>query len=562
MSKKTVYWVVAEVSPKNAGYRVRTVPLAKALERYSISPVIISTRELIDSVQSIVIDALAVIVAKPSDTETFLCMKYLLAHDVRVLADLFDNYFSWSASLYKRAVPWQWLRAIKTTSGICASTPFIAETVSKLGISDVSLISDPSVETLEVANFSSSDLHPKWYDPEQLELLWFGISSNPYCYAGIDDLISWERVISYIRDRLGGLMRLRLTICTNRVPAVEAAIMYFHSAGINTRFVEWTEKICDELLLDSHLVLIPSNLSGFSLSKTHNRCSDALWRQCLALTSPNGPYHDIPGAVYRDINVLCNDLSMVDHTHITNVINQSRRYLFQTHALSEQAYNLAKFIFKKNKPNSKMNVSKSLLPPILLAGSGSSGAIVKLSRKLGYLSASARDFEFKLNFDFLLTSIDADDATVTFEINKTAKRSLESGIEQSNYNELEAVVLDLQEMNGITILTLKLPELKPLLKSVTELRSIVSNHIDLHNRLFEFNITIIIVSLRYLGFNDFDLSATEAGGWESYIAHGNSELEMSAKKLQQLWKVYQGNEIGIGRPNQFESSNRTGVFNV
>jgi hypothetical protein len=562
MSKKTVYWVIAEVSPKNAGYRVRVLPLAKALESYSISPVMISTRELIDSIQNIVTDALAVIIAKPSDTETFLCMKYLLSHDVRVLADIFDNYFSWSPSLYNRAVPWQWLRAIKTTSGICVSTPFIAETMSKLGVSEICLVSDPAIETIEINSLSSSNLHHKWHNPQQLELLWFGISSNPYCYAGIDDLISWERMVSYINQRLGGSIHLRLTICTNRVPAVEAAVMYFHDAGINTRFVEWTETVCDELLRESHLVLIPSNLSAFSLSKTHNRCSDAIEHQCLVLSSPNGPYHDIPGAVYRDIDMLFNDISIMDPVHIATLINQSRAYLSKTHALSEQAYNLAKFILKKNKLSGKKNFSKLLLPSILLAGSGSSGVIIKLSRKLGYLSASSRDFEFKLNFDFLLTSINTNDATVTFELNKAAKQALDNSIKHSSDNELKAVALDLQDVNGITILTLKLPELQPLLETVAELRPLVTMHPSLYDRLFELNITIMSVALRYIGFYDFDLCATEAGGWEGYLAHGNSDLERSSKKLQQLWKDYQGNEIEIGRPGQLESSNRTGVLNV
>ena len=564
MSKKIVYWVVADVSSKNAGYRLRIEPLAKALKNYSISPVIISTDELVNYVKKIVVDAIAVIVSKPSDTETLLCIKYLLAHDVRVLADYFDNYLSWSPSLYKRGIPWQWLSVMKIVSGICVSTPFIAETVCKIGLSEVCLVSDPSVERLGGESFLSSNLHTKWHKPDQLELLWFGISNNPYYSVGIDDLISWERVISYISARLSGVLHLRLTICTNRTPNIESAIVGLRSADINIRFVEWTEKNCEELLMDSHLVLLPSNLSGFSLSKTHNRCSDAIDFQCLVLSSPNGPYHDIPGAVYRDIDILCNDLTNLDPTHIANVINQSRSYLSETHAISEQAYNLAKFISKKNKSNSKNNcpiLLPLLLPPVLIVGSGSPIKAIKSSRNLGYISASAQDFNLSINFDILLRSVNADDAIVTFEISKNAKHIMEE-LYSNKLEELDLQELYLQEINGITILKLKLPELEPLLKSIDELRAIFNSHINLRDRFFEYNIAIIIISLRYLGFYDLDFSSNEANEWESYIAYGDPELEMATKKLHQLWKDYQGNEINVGRPKQFESSNRTGVFNV
>ena len=556
MSKKIVYWVVAEVSSKNAGYRLRIQPLAKALENYSISPVIISTDELVNYVRKIVVDAFAVIVSKPSETETLLCIKYLLAHDVRVLADFFDNYLSWSPSLYKRGIPWQWLSVMKVISGICVSTPFLAEMVCKIGLSEVCLVSDPPVERLGGESFLSPNLHTKWHKPDQLELLWFGISNNPYFCVGIDDLITWERVITYISARLSGLLPLRLTICTNRTPNIETAIVCFRSAGINIRFVEWSEKSCEELLMDSHLVLLPSNLSSFSLSKTHNRCSDALNQQCLVLSSPNGPYHDIPGAVYRDIDKLFNDITTLDPTHIVNVINQSRSYLSQTHAISEQAYNLAKFISKKNKSNSKNNCS-ILLPPVLIVGSGVPIKAIKSSRILGYISAGAQDFNLSINFDILLRSVNADDdAIVTFEISKNTKRILE----ELYSNKLEE--LDLQEINDLTILKLKLPELEPLLKSLAELRAIVNSHINLRDRFFEYNLAIIIISLRYLGFYDLVFSSNEANEWESYIAYGDPELEMATKKLHQLWKDNQGNEIGVGRPKPVESSNRIGVFNV
>lgn len=538
MSKNTVYWVIGDVNPALAGYRVRTLPIAKALESFSIKPVIISNRELVETVQKIAEKAAVVIIAKPNESELLLCMKYLLANDVRVLADFFDNYFSWSSALYKLAVPWQLLSTIQATSGIIVSTPALENTFKKLGFSDVCLVSDPPPGKLPAINETDGVwLNLKWDNPQQIELLWFGISSNPYFNAGIDDLISWGRVVSYINGKLSPTVRVRLTLCTNRVAAVEAAIIYFNNLGINTRFVEWQEKVCDNLIRESHLVLIPSNLSLFSVSKTHNRCSDALKHQCLVLSSPNGPYHEIPGAVYRDVNKLCDDLVNLDLSHITALLNQSRDYLAKTHALSIQAYHLAKFINKKAKPINKMSVSNSHLPSILIVGCGASAACVKLSRRLGYLSISARDFEFKLNFDFLFTALDVNQATATIELNAAAKQALVSLQNNNQWDEegLHTNSFAIQEANGASVVIVQLPELQYELQAIAELRAIARTHSNLRERLYELNTTVITVAIAKLGFNKLDFSANESVGWDSYIKYGNTDLDQARNKLEQLW---------------------------
>lgn len=551
MSKDKVYWVVSEVNQKNAGYRVRVLPIATALEKHSIKPIIISSREFIETIQNIASNAKVVIIAKPSEPEILLCIKYLRSHNVRVLADFFDNYFSWSSALYKRAVSWQWLTTIKASSGVFVSTSYIADTFRQLGLAEVCVVSDPPPEKLPVISDSGNmGLGIKWHKLEKLEILWFGISSNPYFNAGIDDLISWGRVVSYINDRLCKKLDIRLTLCTNRVEGVDAALIYFNNSGITTRFVEWEESVCDNLLENSHLVLIPSNLSRFSLSKTHNRCSDALKHQCLVLSSPNGPYHDIPGAVYRDIQQLCTDLAQLDLAHIATLINQSREYLSQTYALSMQAYNLAKLILKEDNQTNSLAVPTSTIPPILLVGSGTSAVVVKLSRKMGYLSASARDFDFKLNFDFILTELNANDGSITLEINGAAKKGINAILKQrlnddSYEHTVEPTVIDIQDNNGHLTVMLHLPDCLAEIKAIEALRALAGNHVSLRERLYELNTIIIIVALRKLGFNQFEYSGTDSVGWESYIAHANPDLNESVIKLKKLWMNHQLKEQDI-----------------
>ena len=133
-----------------------------------------------------------------------------------------------------------------------------------------------------------------------------------------DDLLGWKEVLTFLKYKVCPRKRIRLTVCSNYSPAAEVILARFRDVGIEVIFKEWSEQSANALLDSAHLVLLPTNLSGFSLSKTHNRCSDALARNCLVLCSPRGPYKDIPGAVFSEIDPLVRMLDVSDKKKIND----------------------------------------------------------------------------------------------------------------------------------------------------------------------------------------------------------------------------------------------------
>jgi hypothetical protein len=548
MSKQAVFWVVPETSPSNAGYRVRTLPLASALEEFSITPTIVSAKEFAASIKSIADEAALVIVAKPGDTMMFLCMQYLVGRNVRVLADIFDNYFSWAGGLYQRGLHWQWLRALDPAicSGVITSTPYLAAALRKICTSNVCLVSDLAPRE-SMGELGALKLNRKWHAPQQVEILWYGISGNPYFRAGLDDLISWTRVIARIRDRLRLHCGVRLTICTNHVPAVGEALKAFASEGIDTRFIPWTTEGCDELLQASHVVLLPSNLSGFSLSKTHNRCSDALWHHCLALVSPNGPYRDLDGAVYRDVNELCDDLLALDHSGIAARLRLAAAEISRTYSKSDHVERLARLIKDTTTERDVAEESaRASSPRILILGSTIIPQLVEFARTLGFLTACFEGSHLKEKVDFIFKCDSSAEGKITIRMSDAGKAvALETLL--SSGNRARNIDAQVEKTGEALSSSVTLPLSKSLLEAAKCAESIVDAHSEMREYMHDLHSEIIITALRGLGISNFDLCTETAGGWESYTRLAAPQLWKACRDLRQIWQQDQGREHEIAR---------------
>jgi len=533
MSEKKIYWIVADVNTRNAGYRVRTLPLANALAAHSIHIAILSMKDFHANILKIAIDAAIVIVAKPGDSDSYLCMKYLKTNGVPVLVDLFDNYFSWSPALVKRGIPWHWLRAVELCAGICASTPTIAATVRSLGFENIQNVSDASPDEYS-AFVPGLNFHAKWDAPEVLELLWFGISENPYFNAGIEDLISWIQVVSTLRTMLQSRYTVRLTLCTNRVSSVQDAIIYYAREGFDVRFEEWTEEGCTQLLSNSHVVLIPTNLSSFSRSKTHNRCSDSIWQQCLVLASANGPYNDIPGAVHTSLDTLTGTLLQLGHERIATQLNESAAFILTHHQVADQALGLAQLIQRAQKAPPHRSAAAAL-PPVLIAGEAMSISTLKLSRKLDYLSAGIADSAVNGNFDFLLTAVDADNDTLTLRISEKVTALFISGSNVFSLDDLGGRAWTMRQEGNAEYLIISMPEHHSLLRRYVHLHAIRHAHGDLVEQWFEVAIELGIRGLHRLGFSAIEFGAADGGGWQSWLKLCGMHLEKHVSQLRLQW---------------------------
>lgn len=542
MSNKKIYWVVAEVNTRNAGYRIRTLPLVKSLATHGLHVELVSMKEWHTEIRAISEAAAVVIVSKPTDSDSYLCMNYLKENGIKVIVDLFDNYFSWSPALYRRGVPWEALRAVQISSDICTSTPAIAETVRALGFKNIHHVSDAAPSHYETIA-SSSTIHRKWESPDVIELLWFGISDNPYFYAGIEDLLSWINVVATLQNSLR-LFKVRLTICTNRVPAVQDAIMYFVREGINVRFEEWTEQGCAELLDNTHVVLIPTNLSVFSRSKTHNRCSDAIWRQCLVLVSPEGPYNGIPGAVYKSVESIALSLKNINTELIVEQLNESSDYISTHHKVADQANRLVELIEYSPKPLSQNGQKAAQLPPILLAGSTMSITTLKLSRKLNYLSIGIASSAINANFDLLLTKTDPVLKTITLQLSEKCTRYFIEGTSVFSLDDLGTQDWTVVRDNEVTILTITMPDLTQQLERLSALQAIRHAHGDLSEQLFDVASELAIRALHRLGFKTIEYGSNDGAGWQTWFKLCGQHLQKHTSLLRAQWAL-PGHAVGV-----------------
>lgn len=542
---KEIYWVVSEIDRNNAGYRVRTLPIVEEMKAYGRKPILIPIKEFSEKLPSMIKDAKAVIVSKPSDTMSYLCIRHLASNGIKIVVDLFDNYFSWSPSLFQNDIPWHWLRILKACSMVMVSTDCLAQTVRNLGVNNVVCVGDLIPE---IHGKKSRASIKKWEDKTQINLLWFGINANPFFQAGLEDLISWVSVVESIQVSLGTFCQIRLTICTKLVREVDIVIAAYRNAGIDVAFVPWTESSCNELLEKAHVVLLPSNMTGFSLSKTHNRCSDALARNCLVLSSPNGPYQGIPGAVYFSPSGLCQIIKDQDVINIKHKIEESLAYLRDVY---EPEASISKLMFRLlTSDKSQVSPAQDNRDVKFLLLAVSSINVVKMSRVMGYLVCHFAGTPMTWTFDFMTESFDSVASSVTIALSEKGKAALQSKLsvisthfdddEQQNSWRQHGWTVTLDA--GSNKLVLVGEELRNTLARMREMTTVGFDHALLYRAWIDINIGLLSLLLVRLGFTNLELAADRQGGWESYANIVDAELAGTAMDLKSFWSKYPGNE--------------------
>lgn len=553
LPRTAVYWVMADVSETSAGYRLRIRPLIEKISASGVTITIISEQELAKQIKKIAEEAHTVISSKPGNIRIFLCLKYLAQQNIKIIVDLFDNYFSWSPTLFQYGAYWNWPRVLQVASRVCVSTRFLQNTLLQLNASNVCLIPDPLPPVAhELASYFTDN--GKWQDITCIELLWFGINSNPYFQAGLEDLITWMPYIVKICANLQHQFDIRITICTKRVPEVETVLHELRQRALYGRFVEWTEEVCEELIEQSHVVLIPSNLTGFSLSKTHNRCSDALARGCLVLSSPNGPYYNIPGGVLSSVTELCQLLLTKQPLAIQSKLQQSLDFIEQ-----DCDVDLIARLGLEN--NSDLVVSASSRPinnnPVLVLTQTKTDT-AKLSRNLGYLVASFKNSGVNANCDIYLESFDAENSTILLKLTKGAYDYFANLIMSNIALEWSGNKKELRFLSNGWSFVFKLEALtciaqsdqaSDLLLKLAISKQINQQHPCHQGFWYAENTELLCLILVNLGANSIDFASDGSYGWKEFAETLDSNLNDSAKKLKQLWLEYQSNELQLGRPD-------------
>ncbi len=550
-----LHWFVTEIDPKNAGYRVRTMPIVAELRAQGLEVELHTTAEMPSLVKTLAANAAAVVVSKPADSLTFLCLGHLRANGVPVVIDLFDNYFSWSPALFRRQLHWQWMCALQTASLVISSSEFLRRVVTSLTDTPVVQIGDLVLPPV-AGRLDAATLAAKWEAPPRIELLWFGIAGNPYYFAGLEDLVRWTDVIHDLVRRTAGRLTMRLTICTNRVPAVDAVLHTLRSSEIEARYVEWSETVCDSLLASSHVVLLPTSLSGFSLSKTHNRCTDALASGCLVLASPHGPYMGLGGAVFDDAEVLAAAMGRITPQGVRVAIDESYRELHRRHDLREDVSRLRGALSRLREQRGRADERS----PRVLIASRIKADVPKLSRTLGFLVAGFVDGPLALNYDFRLEELARFEGRAVLTLSERARQILDTTLLHSVDadvddcgDHLECRIGDwrfrlyrgphrivvMQGLPAELLRTLAQTQSHERRNSAVDQASWFDSHVDALTRI-----------LLRLGLNRMSLATEDEGGWQPFARNADPELAAIAARLQEHWQRYAGREIAWGRPTE------------
>ncbi len=548
-----LHWFVAELDPKNAGYRVRTMPIVAELRAQGAAVELHAIADLPATLDELIASRSTVIVSKPADSMTLLCMAHLRAKGLAVVADLFDNYFSWSPAVFRRQLHWQWMDALQTASMVIVSTPFLGNVVRTLTDKPVVEVGDLVPEP-ERGVLDPSTLARKWVAGPVVDLLWFGIGGNPYYVSGLEDLVRLAPTLRRMAITTADRLSLRLTVCTNKVPSMDVAMQSLRQAGIDARYVEWSESACDQLLGNSHVVLLPTNLSGFSLSKTHNRCSDALSSGCLVLASPNGPYRGVGGAVFDDPDALAAALGRISPEAVSVAIRESYAALRLRNDLGADVRRLSQSLaFGSGAPARNARS----VQPVLIA-SRTRAEIPKFSRKLAYLVAGLADGPLALNFDFRLEATAGRDEGVCVTLSERARTVLDAML-------LKDIDADVQDYDGKSDVTLRgwrftlqrgphrlvvhagLPQ--DSVKALIRAQSLPwRGNAALTSSWFDAHVDVLTRVLHGIGFDALRLAADEDGGWQSFAEAGHPDLAGIAVRLTSAWNRFRGREQLWGRP--------------
>jgi|GEM_PF-2703845 len=419
LGKTKLYCVVADASARNAGYRIRTQPFLKKIESHFLDVKVIQYDQILEHLDSIdSSDRNVILFSKPFSQESYLVAKYFSSSNV-IVADIFDNYLS--EHTFSDRKPWvNFLNVLPLLDLCTVSTPRIVESIQSLVPELPSLVIDDPLPEFDLIELPlDQSVMKKWDRSSDLRLLWFGIASNPYYHAGLSDLLSWSTVIQNIVKEHKSLT---LSICSNAMGEKSNQLLVYtltklrmDNPTVNFEVIEWSEQECEVAIRQAHVVLLPTNITSFSVSKTHNRCTEAIRNGALVLASPFGPYGDMKEAVFFKVSDLLGFLQSATPEKVLGTLHNSIECFYQRASKYEKHHHFIETLSEMNV--SDMKPSNSAVPAQLLITGDGSAHVCKLARQLGYLLVGCLGTDAIFSYDFMI------DDQLTFETFRADGRS-------------------------------------------------------------------------------------------------------------------------------------------
>ena len=182
---------------------------------------------------------------------------------------------------------------------------------------------------------------------------------------------------------------------------------------------------------------------------------------------------------------------------------------------------------------------------------------VKLSRRLGYLTAGFADSVIKANLDFTLQLAAAGPALATVQMSEKAWALLKANLGRAVQMDLAEstthmvcrsggwhVVIDKAALR-CDVLGLPDAELAAALHTTASL-SVQSAHQV--GRWYEAMVELLVRLLMELGLDDHEFASEEGGGWQAYARFADPELAACAERLDACWQAHADCELAWGAP--------------
>lgn len=521
------YWVLHDVSARNAGLHVRANPIVNELKLFC-AVFIVSIDDVVTMMMTgkIPDEVAGFVFAKPSDSRTALLITELSANGYPIVIDLFDNYFSFSKWASQSGVPYLWMQNLYLADAVIVSSPVIEDRIRYLK-PNTSLISVCDPLPWHKCSESSSFKNglKKWQnEPSKRKLLWFGIGSNPWYQAGLVDLINWLPLIKKLYATRPVRTEIELVICSNLIANVLNVVMQYQQIGIPTRFVAWSQENCATELETAHCVLLPTGASEFSRSKTHNRLSEAINNCCIVFTTPLGPYENfIGGAVQTTLQNIQRLLFCTDALAINQALEQTVSTLEKYHPFTKQINNLGKQLIQLGTKYPGSLVRTTVFRAVII-GFQTPGAIAKMARKARYLIVGYSFNQVLVTYDIYLQSVDPKSQVALITCSDFGKQALTS------------MGLHLTQCDEEGLFSLPLPvECIDASEKLSLYYQLDNGHKSISTYINKLSV-IILISL--LGREKSNIFLADNSGvcWPSYIKAYANYLTKPVQKLESMWK--------------------------
>lgn len=286
--------------------------------------------------------------SKTYSTSAISLAKLLRARGTVVGIDLFDDYFSQNDD--PRLTGFRlWLRRFGPVFqfALCSTATMqrvVAELVPGLPIH---ILPDPYPE-IDVGRVTASVARSLLRVRETgiLDVLWFGIGSNPFFPVGVQDLCAYSWSLAELAS---GRFDVRLKILTDIASLTATNLAHIGRLPVPYTIEAWTAEAEAEALDRTLVAFIPVNGQSFSRAKSPNRALTAISGGTQVL-SPGFPlYTDLDRAIYTEATQLIADIERGECRVRSSTLSEIKQLVAQISDLDSVIVSLFLFLTRQHR---------------------------------------------------------------------------------------------------------------------------------------------------------------------------------------------------------------------